>query len=68
MTEMSIVIKVTLVLLLSLAATALARRTRASIRHALLAATFAVLWPHLRGVRGFGSGLSCWCTSACRRH
>ena len=43
MTEMSILAKATLVLLIGLAATALARRARASIRHAMLTAAFAAV-------------------------
>src|SRR5215208_1724505 len=39
----SILLKVTLTIVLALAATRLARRSRASVRHALLAASFAVL-------------------------
>lgn len=43
MSEVSVILKATLVMLLALVATAAARRTRASIRHAILASSFAVL-------------------------
>lgn len=40
---MTVLVKVTLILLAALVAIRLARRSRASVRHAMLTATFAVI-------------------------